>query len=493
MGDMNDEYAYLEQQLEVPSGRQVGDGANNGRHDRRDRDRERGDNRVRDARYDGREKDRSHRRDRERSLDRHDKRDRGGRDWEQPPREQHYEQGRDRRGDKYRRDDRMRGDRQANFDTRKKGRAGTPPEERAAKAQEKELRDMERATRTLFVSNVNLRADEKDVFKFFSQAGRVEDVKLIKDRNKKFKGIVYVEMSKLDEVFAALQLTGQLLLGQPVWVKSAEHERNMQWELDHARAAQQAAQQQQGTLEQPPTGVLPQPLAIGASALPPLLSTQLPGLPSATLPGLGMPGATGGMESAAALAASFVASIGGAAGAAGPAAGPDAGGAPQDLDDVEEMRGGLKLTAASRQALMNRLATSAGLQTAPAAAAKPAAAAGPVVAPEVALQQGRLGPGSPIPTQYLLLKNMFVPEEEAVNGPGWENEIATDVVEEVSKYGSVLHCHVDPDSQGHIYLKLASVDNAAAAQRCLHGRWFAGRQIAAEFQFAHAYTQVFAV
>ena len=28
---------------------------------------------------------------------------------------------------------------------------------------------MERATRTVFVSNVNLRADERDVFGFFSQ------------------------------------------------------------------------------------------------------------------------------------------------------------------------------------------------------------------------------------------------------------------------------------------------------------------------------------
>jgi hypothetical protein len=41
---------------------------------------------------------------------------------------------------------------------------------------------------------------------------------------------------------------------------------------------------------------------------------------------------------------------------------------------------------------------------------------------------------------------MFSPEEEAANGDGWEVEMASDVTEECSKYGQVVHCHVDKAS-----------------------------------------------
>jgi hypothetical protein len=45
--------------------------------------------------------------------------------------------------------------------------------------------------------------------------------------------------------------------------------------------------------------------------------------------------------------------------------------------------------------------------------------------------------------------------------------------------------------QGFVYLKFADANGAAAAQRALHGRFFAGRQLSAEFQFLHPYNQHF--
>ena len=48
-------------------------------------------------------------------------------------------------------------------------------------------------------------------------------------------------------------------------------------------------------------------------------------------------------------------------------------------------------------------------------------------------------------------------------------------------------------SQGYVYLKFGSVEAASAAQQTLNGRFFAGRKVVAEFQFAHAYQQVRAV
>jgi RNA-binding protein 39 len=44
---------------------------------------------------------------------------------------------------------------------------------RAARERERELKELERATRTVFVYNLNNKADERDIFEFFSKAGEV--------------------------------------------------------------------------------------------------------------------------------------------------------------------------------------------------------------------------------------------------------------------------------------------------------------------------------
>ena len=48
-------------------------------------------------------------------------------------------------------------------------------------------------------------------------------------------------------------------------------------------------------------------------------------------------------------------------------------------------------------------------------------------------------------------------------------------------------------AQGFVYVKFVTQEAASAAQRALDGRWFAGRQICAEYQFAHLYSQHFGV
>ena len=52
-------------------------------------------------------------------------------------------------------------------------RAPTPPEVIEAREREKELKELDRDTRTVFAYNLNLKADERDLFEFFSQAGEV--------------------------------------------------------------------------------------------------------------------------------------------------------------------------------------------------------------------------------------------------------------------------------------------------------------------------------
>lgn len=156
---------------------------------------------------------------------------------------------------------------------------------------------------------------------------------------------------------------------------------------------------------------------------------------------------------------------------------------------AEETGGGLKLTADARAALMARLGGGAAAAVAPAAPPPPPDAATHVqlgsVAAALALERGVLGPASPVPTRCLLLKNLFDPAAEA--GPGWADEVRDDVGDECARFGAVDHVHVDPKSAGFVYVRLADEASAAAARKALHGRWFGGRQVVAEFQFAAAY------
>jgi hypothetical protein len=52
-------------------------------------------------------------------------------------------------------------------------RSPTPPDVRRKREQEREFAELERATRTVFAFNINIKADERDIFTFFSPAGQV--------------------------------------------------------------------------------------------------------------------------------------------------------------------------------------------------------------------------------------------------------------------------------------------------------------------------------
>ena len=60
-------------------------------------------------------------------------------------------------------------------------------------------------------------------------------------------------------------------------------------------------------------------------------------------------------------------------------------------------------------------------------------------------------------------------------------EYEEDVKHECSKYGHVLHIHLDPESMGHIHLKFDTIGSCEKAIQVLNGRWFGGRQLAAYF------------
>jgi RNA-binding protein 39 len=68
---------------------------------------------------------------------------------------------------------------------------------------------------------LHAQADERDIFKFFSQAGAINDIQLITDKNtKRSKGMAYIEFKTQEQVFTAIAtLNGQLFMQMPVLVR----------------------------------------------------------------------------------------------------------------------------------------------------------------------------------------------------------------------------------------------------------------------------------
>jgi len=127
-------------------------------------------------------------------------------------------------------------------------------------------------------------------------------------------------------------------------------------------------------------------------------------------------------------------------------------------DSLDEAGGG-NLNAASRQALMQKLAR-----------IEPATTSEPISRPNIQAMESRC----------VLLKNMFNPEEETERD--WDKDLADDVKGECEgKYGKVEHITVDKESQGDIYVKFGSIDSARSAIQALNGRWFGGKPVTATF------------
>lgn len=162
-------------------------------------------------------------------------------------------------------------------------------------------------------------------------------------------------------------------------------------------------------------------------------------------------------------------------------------GGQRDLDLVAHDT--ITIGKQQQAALMAARAAEAGiavLQTTPQPATQPAA---PPPHPMRHLQ-GLLGPASPIPTESLLIKNMFDPNDE--QGAEWDIEIAEDVREECqAKYGPVEHVFVDRNSPGFVYVRFKTVPACKLAQEGLQDRNFGGRRLFTEFAFSATYKNHF--
>ncbi|KAM3315297.1 hypothetical protein ACQJBY_033807 [Aegilops geniculata] len=245
-----DEYEYLEKTVEASAappangsnGKDRGSRRRSSAGDGEDRDdgerrskRSRSEHRDRDRDLESRERHRSSRERRDRDRDAREK-ERLGRESEREREKERERRSRDREREKERereRRSRSRSERRRDDDERERERfrerdyRDRDVRRRKEDGAEPEA-DPERDQRTVFAFQLSLKADERDVYEFFSRAGKVRDVRLIMDRNsRRSKGVGYIEFYDAMSVPMAIALRGQPLLGQPVDVKPSEAEKNL--------------------------------------------------------------------------------------------------------------------------------------------------------------------------------------------------------------------------------------------------------------------------
>ncbi|KAK7280584.1 hypothetical protein RJT34_25648 [Clitoria ternatea] len=490
---------------------------------KRDRERERERDRHRDRRDRGSESEREREKDRsQRSTSRSGRhhsdledRDRGA------SRDKDYR-------DRERSRDRDYRDRERVRESRERDRENRRNKEKKEEATEPEV-DPERDQRTVFAYQISLKADERDVYEFFSRAGKVRDVRLIMDRNsRRSKGVGYIEFYDVMSVPMAIALSGQPLLGQPVMVKPSEAEKNLVQSTTSAATGSTglvgpysggARRLYVGNLhfnitEADLRGVFE---AFGQVEL-----VQLPLDESGQCKGFGFVQFVRLEDARNAQSLNGQLEIGGrtikVSVVTDQSGMQEVGGNAGDFDDDE---GGMSLNASSRALLMQKLdrsgtassmvgsvgnsvVNSTGLHL-PAATLSGAASVGsPVVSslssvPAVAgLASGGLQiPTATIPSidtigvpsECLLLKNMFDPKDESE--PDFDLDIKEDVEAECSKFGKLRHIYVDKKSAGFVYLRFEDTQSAISAQRALHGRWFAGKMIIASYMVPQSYDEKF--
>ncbi|KAK1261340.1 Polyadenylate-binding protein RBP47A [Acorus gramineus] len=387
--------------------------------------------------------------------------------------------------------------------------------------------DPERDQRTVFAYQICLKADERDVYEFFSRAGKVRDVRLIMDRNsRRSKGVGYIEFYDAMSVPMAIALSGQPLLGQPVMVKPSEAEKNQV-------QSNAAAAGGPGGLIGPYSGGVRR-LYVGnlhfnitedqlRQVFEPFGHVELVQLPldqeTGQCKGFGFVQFARLEDARAAQSLNGQLEIAGrvikVSAVSDQVGMQDVGLNAGDFDDDEG--GGLVMNARSRALLMQKLDRTGTASSVAGALAPPVVNGQALSLPTVPILGATPNPllipsaipalaGLPgagvlplsavpsidtigVPSECLMLKNMFDPAVETE--PDFELDIKDDVQDECSKFGTVQHIHVDKNSAGHVYLRFDTANSAINAQKALHGRWFAGKMITASFMTPQNYQAKF--
>ncbi|PKA46992.1 29 kDa ribonucleoprotein A, chloroplastic [Apostasia shenzhenica] len=487
-------------------------------HHDRDREKEKVRQREKDAEREN-EKDRSREREREREKEK--RRDRDMERDREKGREKEGEKEREREREPDRWNDRERSRRSSSRSMRQNAEHDIEADRaRSRERREREERDIreresrrfrdkkdvepeadpERDQRTVFAYQMPLKATERDVYEFFSKAGKVRDVRLIMDRiSRRSKGVGYIEFYDAMSVPMAIALSGHQLLGQPVMVKPSEAEKNLVPSNTSSAALGVAGARKiyVGNLH---FNITEDQLRQVFESFGPVELVQLP-----LDPETGHCRGYGFVQFSQVEHAKAAQSLNGKLDIAGRfikvsavtdhVGVQESGTNATDFDDDDG--GGLSLNARSRALLMQKLdrtgvassiAETLGvpglnaISPVQTAVLLPTNGQAAVPAAYPSLLSNPLTEPIGQPSEYILLKNMFDPSTET--DPDFDLDIKEEVQEECAKFGPLKHIHVDKfSSNGCVYLQFETVAAAANCQRAMHMRWFARRSLSATFMW----------
>lgn len=98
-------------------------------------------------------------------------------------------------------------------DRRRRERRRENPNDLARVRAERAEKERERDQRTVFAAQIHPKNEEREIFDFFSDVGKVVDIQLIRDtRTYKSKGLAYIEFEDRRSVPHALALSGRVQL-----------------------------------------------------------------------------------------------------------------------------------------------------------------------------------------------------------------------------------------------------------------------------------------
>eukprot|EP00761_Pharyngomonas_kirbyi_P011537 gb/GECH01011562.1/.p1 GENE.gb/GECH01011562.1/~~gb/GECH01011562.1/.p1 ORF type:complete len:485 (+),score=119.61 gb/GECH01011562.1/:1-1455(+) len=367
--------------------------------------------------------------------------------------------------------------------SRHRRRTPSPPSAPSSAAPEdKKQRILQRDKHTVFVSNLSLRIDDKELQEFFEErAGSVRDVQVIKDKfSGKSKGVAYVEFAEQDGVQTGLALAGTALQGQSIMVKQTEAEKNL--------AAQQS--KRSGGPTRLYVGTFPayieeRDLRRLLAVLGPVEEVRVERDEDGESQGYGYVRYRRTEDAKKALLQLNGIQLSSQHELRVGMVMDDTGSGMGELDDNPE--GGVGLNANARAALMAKLGARGG----------EGGGTGTDAGENGNGTDGGSGGGEGGPdgkdenkTRNLLLRNMFNPDDETE--PDFDQEIKQDVTEECQKFGPVVHAHVDKfNKQGIVYIRFDSNESAQKAREALNGRWFAGKVVQAEYLSETAYRAKF--
>ncbi|KRZ80330.1 RNA-binding protein 39 [Trichinella papuae] len=373
-----------------------------------------------------------------------------------------------------------------------------------------ELSPEERDARTVFCMQLARSIRPRDLEEFFSEVAKVRDVRIITDsKTRRSKGIAYVEFWDLDSVPLALSLHGKRLLGAPIVVQPTQSEKNRMASAMLATAFTQNRGPMKLYVGSLHFNITEEMLRGIFEPFGKIESIQLLKDPETSRSrGYGFITFYNSEDAKRAMEQLNGFELAGRPMKVGHVTEHQNSLFQPSLDSDELDRSGIDLGTTGRLQLMAKLAEGTGMELPQVAkqmlSAQPQQHQHTLPALQVQQQQQhkqqpqqqqqheqqQLASQQLIATQCFMLSNMFNPMAES--DPDWDREIRDDVIDECNKHQGVVHIFVDKASaDGNVYVKCPTVAAAVAAVNSLHGRYFAGNVITANYVPTASYHQLF--